>query len=1601
MVSPPPAVVDVPAFGALPASDIPTGPRAAAISAPSGPRGRLPSNTWRAPQANTEAGAGHASAGRTPSNPSPSPIIPTGPSSSSVSVKTVKPISLAPTGPPPEPPLLPSQIARKKFLKDMGMENGRLRVLGPTSLQTLLQESLEAERSDSESEDEDELDHEYFEGELIKAERELQEFQAWKELNRGPSSDTLQEIAALLEAEDAAATSKTMEAAQDANSASTLVKEEQLNAASSSAASAASKMEVDDDPPLVANTISTNADALADVGEKGKGRVAALMDASRHIDDASPSEAEAEEDKSSQSARKLVDLIQLPSYQDLDESDAEYQDELEAMRTCIRTPPVSSLPYHASEDPHSKLSNGSHSGLVDTQSIWDSNAYVAGAPDPLIMQAMMVAMLRKQENEREDELDAQDIAAQEWKTKYKEWRAFHRSNDPEAIANRARWERKKALKLPTIGRTTPLPEARLEGRRNQSRFASAADVDIVLELSRMEVEEEKTKREKKELAASKEAKVPDMYTPREREVHMFEDTSGLVMPERAVKTFEVVPVDLKFTDEEFQIFMQAIRRTPKKFVKIAEHLPGRTYKDCIQYYYQIKHSYDIRSMIEAVQHRRKPGPKKKQKPKASALTADLHVNDGDEGADVDENRPKSPRPRRAAAPVNFDKNANRSDIEAPPATVRKPRAKQTDASGEGKVTKRRAKGDKPDKPKKQARNGQPGTPVSVSRATSKSRDEPTPKSFTPVPPPQPHSAFNPAWQAANPAFDRPMIDPYYAQPVVAPPPVPDIVAQSYVSERIDTIPPQVPFDSQQTHRGLGSQTSSYWSVPEVNDFPALLAHFGTDWTAISKHMQSKTLIMVYSTVFQPWLTMPKDSNKSRRITNLEKQVKNYYQRQVHAGKTDWERIALEADAKRARGESTGPAPVPSMPATTGRAPQRITTSGMDNLEDQGGALGTAAQANVAARTSTPPFPNPRYPTLAQAIPTTVVKAGSSEPGSSKHTIQQQQSMPQTARSQPPASKPPRGPQLGFFDTSRPILKATHSHTPPAQLNPKDPGRSERSIMVAREAEKEQAEAIQRLEQQRALDQQRLQQQYRAEQREQREQMEQRDQQRQELQRMEQQRMDQLVEQQRIAERRHSEEQRAEQQRMEIAAEQQRARYRLKQESEGQTMSQYEPYSSQALQQNVLPSGRKEAIRSQPQTDASRSEQVSFRADSTGMPYRYDDRYERASESARPVVVTQPYAQRDMRSVAPHAGPSTSAMRNAMSATPVHLEPPRPPPSAPSAAATTQKKSNIMSLLNDEPTESKQTQSKPATPLIQPSHSPALRESMYQPPPRHNSVSAPRQYQPQAHQPQSQPSPYSIPSQPHRPMMQQVSPHLSASQPHPAYGQSVQQTHNSGPPSRSYTPNHYESSGYAPPTSVRREASIGESHGHQRGAPSGSHALNPSGMRHPLNESPYSTSPAASATRQVTSPMERHAVEATYARGPGYMTQSMPQYAEPRGDPRAYSDVRQRGYHEGPQAPSGPASYSAQQRQEQEHMQQQQARLRGSGYGYEGPRMDMERDRWERERQSGNGGYGYEAADMRRQQMAAMEEDRQRREYQDRERERREMELDMERRRGGR
>ncbi|KAL6237463.1 hypothetical protein BDW75DRAFT_238252 [Aspergillus navahoensis] len=78
--------------------------------------------------------------------------------------------------------------------------------------------------------------------------------------------------------------------------------------------------------------------------------------------------------------------------------------------------------------------------------------------------------------------------------------------------------------------------------------------------------------------------------------------------------------------------------------------------------------------------------------------------------------------------------------------------------------------------------------------------------------------------------------------------------------------------------------TSYWSVPEQRDFPALLAHFGRDFKRIADFMKTKTTVM----------------------------VKNYYQRRIDSGSKEFYEIVRNAEEKKSRGQPTAPLPVSSV-----------------------------------------------------------------------------------------------------------------------------------------------------------------------------------------------------------------------------------------------------------------------------------------------------------------------------------------------------------------------------------------------------------------------------------------------------------------------------------------------------------------------------------------------------------------------------------------------------------------------------------------------------------------------------------------------------------------
>jgi len=100
-------------------------------------------------------------------------------------------------------------------------------------------------------------------------------------------------------------------------------------------------------------------------------------------------------------------------------------------------------------------------------------------------------------------------------------------------------------------------------------------------------------------------------------------------------------------------------------------------------------------------------------------------------------------------------------------------------------------------------------------------------------------------------------------------------------------PQQMTMSQEQSARSLGTSTS-YWSVPEQQDFWKLVAYYGTDWVKISQTLKTKTHTM----------------------------CKNYYNREIEKGRTDMQKIAQEADQRIKRAQVIGNPSEPSQTQST-------------------------------------------------------------------------------------------------------------------------------------------------------------------------------------------------------------------------------------------------------------------------------------------------------------------------------------------------------------------------------------------------------------------------------------------------------------------------------------------------------------------------------------------------------------------------------------------------------------------------------------------------------------------------------------------------------------
>lgn len=463
----------------------------------------------------------------------------------------------------------------------------------------------------------------------------------------------------------------------------------------------------------------------------------------------------------------------------------------------IPTPPIEDLPY---------LKMGTPERVV----FEDSDDEI---------QHEAVAILLQQEFERN---------AWDWRSDLEDMRGEFRRKYPIWKQEVAQLEHERRELQPSPAPASPAPSAApsvtpslTHERTRGARNTTEADLQAAILMSQQSLREEEERREREAASSSlpnydTEAVVPPMLKPADVELSEFKDTNRRVPDELAIDVFAYVPPEDDFTEEEQELFIKAYCQTPKKWGKIAESIPGRTYQDCIVHYYLTKNQARYKDRWRRSQPRKKRG-RTANKPRSNALLVY-----GDEGEVAPVPVTDSGRPRRAAAPT-FGDVPSEADSSTPVPQSKKLTSGVKDGSAEPGATKP-ARGRKAGiatktrRTKAQIQADQQALLLSGAEASS---DKPV---------------VGVKGEKARPLLRPETISARNDGSAVEPIPGPNDAPLQYPVSDMSV--------AAQLANPVASQVTSYWSVPEQHKFPELLAYYGRDFAAIADFMKTKSVTMV-------------------------------------------------------------------------------------------------------------------------------------------------------------------------------------------------------------------------------------------------------------------------------------------------------------------------------------------------------------------------------------------------------------------------------------------------------------------------------------------------------------------------------------------------------------------------------------------------------------------------------------------------------------------------------------------------------------------------------------------------------------------------------------
>ena len=466
-------------------------------------------------------------------------------------------------------------------------------------------------------------------------------------------------------------------------------------------------------------------------------------------------------------------------------------------------------------------------------------------------------------SEKQEDLDIQlSKMREEYANLYKPWRIKVEAMDRQKAAEEGN---ATPSPIPTEAPSlmpTPIIEGRRAGRSSTSANVSELDYQRVVELSKQEAAEaaefrERQAQENQALAdLQKEAVIPDMLNPSDRKQSLFEDTNHLIPTRIAFEVLAFVPPEDDFTPKEHEIFTEYYMIFTKKWGQIASFIPGRDYQDCIQHYYLTKKKWEYKKQIKD-----RPVLKKGRKPRGTkvpsrsgALMADMGsaraaMYDGS-GNDTEQPQFTSAgRPRRTAAPTFGERDVTgESDVITPVPTP----GRRGAGSGKGDLT-----GDSTsERPTiKRARTG--------TREKGAKRSKAPFLAAAPGPSPSKKDIDVDKGKGKEPKLE----DPQRPEELKHSEVLTSISAEQVLEAgnwlnglpiltapvEVEAVPDPSPLSQAVTSHQHGShdlqqrpqpQTSSYWSVPEQQDFTRLIGYYGHDWQQISQALKNKTHTMV-------------------------------------------------------------------------------------------------------------------------------------------------------------------------------------------------------------------------------------------------------------------------------------------------------------------------------------------------------------------------------------------------------------------------------------------------------------------------------------------------------------------------------------------------------------------------------------------------------------------------------------------------------------------------------------------------------------------------------------------------------------------------------------